>query len=302
MTKFSIPPEFAQRIRSTFGQDGSEWLERLPAFLRSIEQRWSLMLQAPFQPLSYNYVAPAYRRDGSAVVLKAGVPNPELTTEVEALRHYDGSGAVLLIEAVPGEGVMLLERLQPGVPVLELKDDSKATSLAAQVMRRLWKPAPSVNHFPTLADWAKGFQRLRRTFGGGTGPFPGQAVEKAEKLYQELLASSQEAVLLHGDLHHWNILSARRQPWLAIDPKGVIGEPAYEVGAWLRNPFPVLRDFPEAQKVTVRRLDQFSEELDFDRRRLKDWSFAQAVLSAWWGYEDGDESWPVMLALVDLFL
>jgi len=301
MTKFAVPPEFARRIRSTFGQAGSEWLEGLPGNLRAIEERWSLTLQAPFQPLSYNYVAPAYRREGSPVVLKAGVPNPELTSEVEALRHYDGNGAVLLIEAVPEEGILLLERLQPGIPVLEL-DDVKATSIAVKVMQQLWKPAPSGNHFPTLADWAKGFQRLHQAFGGGTGPFPGQAVERAEKLYKELLASSQEDVLLHGDLHHWNILSAQRLPWLAIDPKGVIGEPAYEVGAWMRNPFSLLCDFPEAKKITDRRLDQFSEQLSLDRTRLKDWTFAQAVLSAWWSYEDGDEDWQVMLELAELFL
>jgi streptomycin 6-kinase len=302
MKTFSIPDEFDQRIRSTFGQAGSAWLERLPGILRSIEQRWLLTLHEPFQPLSYNYVAAADRPDGSSVVLKAGVPNPELNSEVEALRHYNGDGAVLLLEAIPEDGILLLERLQPGTPVLDLGDDTKATSIAAQVMRRLWKPAPPDNHFPTLADWARGFQRLRQTFAGGTGPFPGEYVERAESLYKELLVSSQPAVVLHGDLHHWNILSAQRQPWLAIDPKGIIGEPAYEVGAWMRNPSPFLDDFPGALKITNRRLDQFSEELGFDRKRLKDWTFTQAVLSAWWSYEDGDEDWSIMLALAELIL
>jgi streptomycin 6-kinase len=301
MTIVSIPDEFDQRVRSTFGSAGSDWLERLPGILRSIEQRWSLTLQAPFQPLSYNYVASAHRKDGSSVVMKAGVPNPELTSEVEALRHYGGNGAVFLLEASPEEGLLLLERLQPGVPVLQLDDDRKATSIAIQVMRQLWKPALPENHFRCIADWAMGFQRLYGTFDGGTGPFPAQMVARAENLYQELIASSQPGVVLHGDLHHWNILSAQRQPWLAIDPKGILGEPAYEVGAWLRNPFPFLNNFTDAQKITDRRLHQFSDELGFDRNRVRDWAFAQAVLSAWWGYEDGDENWQAMLELADLF-
>ncbi len=103
-----------------------------------------------------------------------------------------------------------------------------------------------------------------------------------------------EPVLQHGDLHHDNILSAERQAWLAIDPKGVAGEPAYEVAALLRNPMPQLLSMPNLGLVMARRVDLLSEYLSLDRTRLVAWGLAQAVLAAWWDFEDhghGGEQW-----------
>jgi streptomycin 6-kinase len=107
-------------------------------------------------------------------------------------------------------------------------------------------------------------------------------------------------VLLHADLHHWNILSSQRGCWLAIDPKGVVGEPAYETGAWLRNPFPQLLHSSHALGMTQRRLDQMAEGLGFDRLRLACWAFAQAVLSAWWAFEDHSYDWRQSLAVAEM--
>jgi streptomycin 6-kinase len=91
---------------------------------------------------------------------------------------------------------------------------------------------------------------------------------------------------LHGDLHHYNILSAERQPWLAIDPKGIVGEPAYETGALIRNPVPQILSAPNLDRILARRIHQLSDELGYDRQRVYGWAVAQAVLSAWWTYED----------------
>jgi streptomycin 6-kinase len=100
-----------------------------------------------------------------------------------------------------------------------------------------------------------------------------------------------EPMLLHGDLHHDNILAAQREPWLTIDPKGLVGEPAYETGALLRNPLPQLLEVPQPGRVLARRVNQLAEELDFDRARVRGWGLTQAVLSAWWSVEDfGDVS------------
>jgi streptomycin 6-kinase len=107
-------------------------------------------------------------------------------------------------------------------------------------------------------------------------------------------------VLLHGDLHHHSILSAERQPWLALDPKGVVGEPAYEVGAFLRNPLPWLLDQPDPRRVMARRLDQLAGDLGFDRARLLSWGLAQAVLSAWWSFWDHRHGWEGGLACAEL--
>jgi streptomycin 6-kinase len=190
-----------------------------------------------------------------------------------------------MLEADAVLGVMLLERLQPGKTLVELGDDREATGIAIAVMRQLWQPAPERHPFPTVAKWAAGMGRMRVYFDGGTGPFPRRLVELAESLFAELIPSMEAAVLLHGDLHHGNILSAQRHPWLALDPKGVVGEPAYEVGAFLRNPS------PQPRRIQAWRVDQFSAELGLDRERVIGWGVAQAVLSAWWSIEDHGHGW-----------
>lgn len=177
-------------------------------------------------------------------------------------------------------------------------------------MRRLWKPVPKDHPFPTAERWSQGFERLRKTFDDGTGPFPSALVERAEGLFSELLSSMGEPVLIHGDLHHENILSnsgnssdqnGGRGHWLAIDPKGLVAEREYEVGALLRNPMPRLLDSPNPERVTARRISQLSEELGFDRERIVGWGLSQAVLSAWWSYEDHGHGWEPAIAVAEIF-
>jgi streptomycin 6-kinase len=166
-----LTPEFTQRIGEVFHERGRAWLARLPQLIADCEQRWSIKVFPPFA-LSYNYVAPALRNDGVQVVLKLGVLNPELLTEIAALRLFARHGIVQLLDADPEWGVLLLERLVPGKPLADLGDDIKATSIAAGVMRQLWCPVPADHSFPTVARWASGLQKLRPYFGGTTGPFP----------------------------------------------------------------------------------------------------------------------------------
>ncbi|MBK8904957.1 MAG: phosphotransferase [Anaerolineaceae bacterium] len=282
----TLPTHFIKTVTSTF-TGGAEWLARLPDLLAVCERRWGVVIRPSTFTLSYNYVAPATLADGTEIVLKAGVPNRELRTEIEALRLYDGRGCVRLLDADADQGILLLERLSPGEMLTIVTDDDAATHIAAQVMQAMWRPLPAEHNFPSVADWAAGLAELREEFGGGTGPFDRRLVETAESLFTDLLASSGEPVLLHGDLHHYNILSAG-DGWRMIDPKGVAGEPAYEVGALLRNPF-TLFDEPDLKRITARRLDILAETLALDRERLRQWSLAQAVLSAWWSYEDGGD-------------
>ncbi len=297
MTQLELPGKLARHFVDLFGDDGRAWLEQLPAIIAGCEHEWSVTALSPLDNLSYNYIAPATRADGSDVILKIGMPNPELITEIDALLRFDGRGCVRLLAFDRERGALLLEWLRPGRPLADLGDDEEATRIAARTMRQLWRPVPSRHAFPTTARWAEGLDRMRRHFHGGTGPLPTLLVEKAERLFSELLASMEQPVLLHGDLHHWNILSARRQAWLAIDPKGVVGEPAYEVGAFLRNIAPHLRTPSRLggrssdRRIIARRVDVLAEELGFERERLLGWGLAQAILSAWWSIEDHGRGW-----------
>lgn len=282
---FYCPEDFRRTVSETFGVAGAAWLERLPQLIAVCERRWSLTALPPYN-LSYNYVAPVLRTDGSRVELKLGVPNPELVTEIAALRLYQGRGITQLLEVDEEQGILLLECLLPGEPLSDMEDDEQATLIAAGVMQRLWRPVPAEHPFPTAARWQAGIQRHRTRFQGSSGPLSSRLVELAEGLQEELLATSTEAVLLHGDLHHDNILSAACEPWLAVDPKGVVGEPAYEVGPLFFNPPSRMAAFPNLKRTLSRRVDLLTETLGFDRQRLIGWGIARAVLSACWSIED----------------
>lgn len=283
-----IPDHFARDIITYHSEEGERWLQRLPTVLAACEARWNISIGAPFPNLSFHYAAPATRADGRLVVVKAHAPTDEFPLESEALRLFGGRGMAELLACDDENKVMLLEALQPGALLKQVEDDAEATSIAAAVMRQFWRPAPANHPFPTVADWGRGFTRLREHYAGGNGPFPPRLLDEAEHLFADLSASMAEPVLLHGDLHHDNILAAQRQPWLAIDPKGLVGEPAYETGALLRNPLPELLQTLQPGRILAHRIDQLAEELSLNRARIRGWALAQAVLSAWWNVEDED--------------
>jgi streptomycin 6-kinase len=292
-----LPEHFKQTIVDLYETRGEAWLHALPDLIADVQTRWSIRVLPHFVPLSYNFVAPVVCADGTGAVLKLGVPNRELKTECEALRLYQGEGMVQLYAADVERGALLLEHIQPGHMLSELKDDEQATTIISSIMSRLWRTLPPAHPFPHVTDWGQSLERLRPTFDGGTGPFPGALVDFAEETYAEMRRAPSELVLLHGDLHHFNILSAHRQPWLAIDPKGLAGEPGYDIGQMLLNPWDhIERD--RLRRLTFRRIDQLTAELGLDRQRLIRLGLTHAILSSWWSYEESGHGWEggVMLA------
>lgn len=277
----------ARAIRDVHGDAADAWLARLDETLRTLARRWRLELEAPYAA-SYGFVVAATAR-GLPVVLKLAVPGLALEREARFLTIADGRGAVRLLEADAERGALLLERAVPGTDLLALDDDD-ATARAAETMARLWRPAPA-GVFPTVADRAAGLDRLRQRHDGGTGPIPSDLASLAERLFAELCATSRSALLLHGDLHHANVLSATRAPWLAIDPHGVVGDPAYEVAALLCNPFRTLPAPETLMRIEARRLEIVRDVLGFEPHRVAAWACAHAVLSACWSLEDHGRGW-----------
>lgn len=298
----TIPESFSRRTREVHGAAGEAWLRKLPRHLERWLEAWSLSPGRILAPVSYNLVLEAHTAAGEAVALKLGCPGEVFTNEVKALSIFDGHGCVRLLNAAPEDGLMVIELLKPGVELVTVADDEASTRIAATVMQKLWRPVPGGHTFPDTARWATGIEQLRDEFDGGCGPFPRRLVEAAEYLFAQLLASSDKAVLLHGDLHHYNILSATRAPWLAIDPQGVVGEPIYETGAWMRNPLPQVTSRRDLHTLLDRRAAILAEMLSADKRRILGWGMAQAVLSAWWSYDEEDILAEGMLGLAQVLL
>ncbi len=321
-----LPESFLSTIRVVFKEEGEKFLSDLPSLIDEVSQSWNLTDIQPVSNLSFNFVAYAKRvsvRPTSAgcstagpedVILKMGIPNRELTGEMQALRLFNGEGACQLLEHDEGRGFLLLERLKPGKMLAELEDDDECTRIAADVMQKIWRDIPAEylaqdgqgaagdgglssksSKFIKLSDWFNGLKRIRPHFNGGTGPFPRKILERVEASLPELFADT-DVKLMHGDFHHYNILSSERG-WLVIDPKGVIGPAGYEVGPLMINPWYSLSDrsrpalsLIEGFKVKAeRRVGILSEKLKWSREKIIKWSLAYAVLSAWWNIEDDIE-------------
>jgi streptomycin 6-kinase len=219
---------------------------------------------------------------GAPVVLKISKQAGDEWHAGEVLRAFDGNGTVRVYEYEPG--AVLLERLNPGdelVEVVRSGNDEAATEILAQVMKQMSHHEPPSN-CSTLLDWYQGFERYLKT---DDRQIDRTLVLRAAELYGRLATSQSKTMLLHADLHHYNVLFDSHLGWLAIDPKGVVGELEYEVGAILRNP----RELPDlfsSAHVLHRRLDSLTTALGLDLKRTVAWSFAQAVLSAVWDVED----------------
>lgn len=295
----NISAQFIRAAQDNLGEQGKVLVERLPSLLSLSIERWGLSLDEPFTNLTFNYVTPGRDKFGNEVVLKIGLPSKELQSEGEALKLFSGRGAISLIDALPEKGILLLERARPGKSLVNEIDDAKATKAAAFTMKGLWGDAPVGSLFPTVADWMNGFSRLREKFSGGTGPLPEHLVSEAESLAKELLASSETIKVLHGDLHQDNIVQSGHD-WVAIDPKGLIGDPAYEVGAFLRNPASLYDDATRAADIVAKRLDVFEKHLGFSKERMLKWAYVQSVLSAWWVIEDGGNSFESALKCAEI--
>ena len=151
-------------------------------------------------------------RDGERVVLKISKHAGDEWNSGEVLKAFEGNGTVRAYES--DEGAVLLERLEPGTELVELVRagrDEEATAILAQVIRVMSNHEPPMKS-PTVADWARGFDRyLSKTTEMG---IPFGLAREAAGLYRSLEASQKQTMLLHGDLHHYNILFDTDRGWV----------------------------------------------------------------------------------------
>ena len=250
-----------------------------PIYYGEFTKSWNLILGDCYANANFNYVAPAKLDNGIEVVLKCGVPSRVLTAEASALHHFNGIGAVRLLQFAEEAGVILMEKIIPGNLLEECPDEDQETMQAVELIKKLHRPMTEMTEFPSLRDWFQGLEKLTHHFDSHTGPFSPHLVDKAKGISRELLSSQGEQVLLHGDLHYSNILWSEQNGWVAIDPQGVIGEREFDI------PFPRLEKIID-KKLLQHRLDRFIEFSGFDRQRIIGWLFSKAVLAAWWTFED----------------
>jgi len=218
------------------------------------------------------------------VVLKVSRYEGEEWRCGELLTAFDGRGLVRALEY--RDGIVLLERLAPGndLSVLSLNTrDDEATEIIAEIIGRMSSIRPSVKGIKSASDLISEFQKYRH---GCDDLMPAGMIDKAERIFSQLCDSQADLRLLHGDLHHYNVLFDSQRGWVAIDPWGLWAEIEYEVGASLRNPIDA-PDLLAKKETVVRRLRIYEQRLGIDARRALRWAFSQAVLAALWPTEEG---------------
>ncbi|MCC9311379.1 aminoglycoside phosphotransferase family protein [Kitasatospora sp. RB6PN24] len=289
--QLTIPDRLRQGVVARQGAAGERWLAALPdRVARHLDQQRLTLDRVADPGGRLSLVCLVRRDDNSPAVLKAGLVTPETAQEPAALTHWAGRGAVLLLDADPAEGFLLLERLHGDIPLRSLTE-AKAMLEATSLLRRLWTAPPDGHRFTPVAEQvAQRSAWLGEHRGTADRLDARQLLDEALETAAGLLDSGDERVLLHGDFHHGNVLAADRAPWLAIDPQPLVGERAYDL-AWLaQDRKETLVAAPSPQGAVRRRLQQLSEAVEVDADRLRGWTLFRAVAAGLTALATGDRA------------
>ncbi|MFF9490537.1 aminoglycoside phosphotransferase family protein [Streptomyces sp. NPDC014676] len=274
------PPKRLVRALGETAPEGDGWLERLPEAAREAVAQRELTVERVQVPGGRSSLVVLVRTaDGTPAVLKLAPRRARPESERAALAHWDGRGAVRLLEPVPGatEGVLLLERLHPDVSVRSLPE-AKALLEAAGTLRRLWVDPPEEHGFETVAERTERQARAMRA-SAAADPEVAPLVEAALAAREELLAAPPEQRLLHGTFRQSKVLSGERTPWLAVGPDPVVGEHAFDLARLVRDRVEDLIAQTSGATTTRRRVKRLAESLEVDRERLSGWTLFRAVES-----------------------
>ena len=259
-----IKPRLRHHCR--ISPERTAWLKRLPDAVAEAAARWQLTRLEPLEGGEASWVADAVRHDGSLAVLKLGMPHPEAAHEADGLRFWDGDPTVRLLEADDALGAMLLERCDPGTPLSALPDAEQDEVLAG-LLPRLWKMPPADAPFLPLSTMIEGW--IAETLAQEADWVDAPLVRAGIEVFRTMAGSAPSTVLLATDVHAGNVLRARRRPWLVIDPKPFVGDPAYDATQHLLNGHARMSADP------VRTIERYSGLLGVEADRVRRWTFAR---------------------------
>ncbi|WP_159773576.1 aminoglycoside phosphotransferase family protein [Streptomyces sp. HM190] len=278
---FEPPQRLVRALDETrrSGGDGArEWLAQLPGLLRQAIDLRELTVERVQAPGGRSSLVVLVRQiDGTPAALKLAPERARPESERAALAHWDGRGAVELLNPGDSQGVLLLERLRPDLSVRSLPE-AKALLEAAATLRRLWVEPPEAHVFETVAERTGRQAEAMRAGADADGEVRG-LVEAALAAREELLAAAPEERLLHGTFRQSKVLAGERLPWLAVGPDPVVGECAFDLARLVRDRVEDLIASPSGAATTRRRVRRLAESLDVDQERLRGWTLFRAVES-----------------------
>lgn len=279
-----VPETFARSTIEREGEPGAVWLAGLPGIVEELLGRWECVPDGEVMHGGVGIIVPVQRPAEGAAVVKVSFPHPGNVHEPDAFAAWDGRGAVLLHDRDDEHFAMLLERARPST-LAELEDEDEVARVAGRISHALAVPAPC--GLPRLREQADAWEaQLRQDAEELTHALPRYVVDAAVATVQEL-GRDQPDTLVHGDLHARNILRADREPWLAVDPKGYAGDPAYDGGTLLKARALTLVEASDLRKALFRTLHVFAEAAEVDCERARRWAQFHAVQASFWGRRHG---------------
>jgi streptomycin 6-kinase len=280
----------AVRWAAQHGPAARAFADRVPDMLAALAAVWDLQIGDPVGMGYESLAIAATGSNGAELVVKLSPPGPRVQEESRAYHALTGPGMARLVDARPAEGALLLQRIHPGTALKAEPDDERAADALAWVLGAGlsggpgdWRAFPRLNgqeQLSALDPWANYMVGLNDP---AKAAVAGSAVRVATHLWN----TAPTPHLLHGDLHDQNILDAGGGRFLAIDPKGVVGDPAYEPACFLMNRW--IRDGANRSVGSMVRYAQgVARRLGLDPNRVVAWAFVHTAVSLAWSWESQD--------------
>lgn len=258
-----------------FGAEAEPWIAEMPAKIARLEREWGFVCGAALEHGgNVSWLASAQLPDGSEAILKIGYPHEESRFEADALRHF-GEAAVHVYRSSEDGFALLMERCDPGTDLWQL-DEREADGVACQILPKIWSTSARGTPFTHLSVaveqwWIDLDNDIHE------GNYEPCLVDSAKTTAAMLLSSQPAQVVLHGDFHPANVLAAKREPWLVIDPKPLIGDPAFDLAQWLYNRYAPAAATGAPGVHLQNQINRFARALDLDRDRIAGWAFVKAL-------------------------
>ncbi|MGA5406588.1 aminoglycoside phosphotransferase family protein [Streptomyces lavendulocolor] len=281
-----VPDGFAVSYSGNGGERERAWLAGLPALAGELIARWELARDGAVGWGEASLVVPVRRADGTRAALKLQMPREETAAAVTGLRAWDGDGIVRLLDHDPVGGAMLLERLDGSRTLASVPDDDTAMRVLAALLARL--------HAVPAAGGLRGLGDVAREMLAAVPSAVGSLADAADRRRLRGWASAVAELagepgdrMLHWDLHYGNVLAGEREPWLAIDPEPLVGDPGFDLWPALDTCWERVRATGDAARVVRRRFDLLTEALGLDRERAAGWTLGRLLQNTLWDIEDG---------------
>lgn len=264
------------------GKPNKEWELKFQELLFRTEELWDIQITKALADLSWNFVA----ETNKGTIIKIGPNKDEINSEAKCLAAFHGNFCCKMIDHNEDIGALHIEKLSSTLTSNEDLTEYDQSVICAELIHNLPKEFENLSEFKSVGSWLK-----RISTKSNIGNIEKSVIDKAQYIATELMQdNSTPAVLLHGDLHHGNIMRKASGIWSCIDPKGVVGDRVYEVGAFIRNPIPRIYKLDNLRSIIDSRICIFEEIIGYDRKKMQAWSFVQSVLSYLWFLDDDEKS------------